>query len=125
MEAYKDSANVWTIGYGHTKDVTDGMKITQEEAEELFEADIKIYYNCVILNVGSICTNNQVAALTSFTFNLGVANFEKSTLLKVVKKNPSDFKTIRKEFVRWVYAGDKVVNCLKLRRSAEADIYCS
>ncbi len=125
MEAYKDSANVWTIGYGHTKDVTDGMKITQEEAEELFEADIKIYYNCVILNVGSICTNNQVAALTSFTFNLGVANFEKSTLLKVVKKNPSDFKTIRKEFVRWVYAGDKVVNGLKLRRSAEADIYCS
>jgi len=125
LEAYKDSANVWTIGYGHTKDVTDGMKITQEEAEELFEADIKIYYNCVILNVGSICTNNQVAALTSFTFNLGVANFEKSTLLKVVKKNPSDFKTIRKEFVRWVYAGDKVVNGLKLRRSAEADIYCS
>ena len=29
LEAYKDAAGVWTIGYGHTQDVRPGDKISE------------------------------------------------------------------------------------------------
>ena len=35
LESYLCSAGVLTIGYGTTKNVVDGMKITQHQAEEL------------------------------------------------------------------------------------------
>ena len=40
LKAYKCPAGVWTIGYGHTKGVTEGMTITEEEAEDLLKKDI-------------------------------------------------------------------------------------
>ena len=36
LSAYKCPAEIWTIGWGHTKDVYEGMTITQEEADSLF-----------------------------------------------------------------------------------------
>jgi len=41
LTAYKCPAGVLTIGYGHTgKDVKPGMKITQTQADALFETDV-------------------------------------------------------------------------------------
>ena len=34
LEAYKCAAGVLTIGYGHTKGVTDGMQITKAQANQ-------------------------------------------------------------------------------------------
>ena len=39
LESYQCAAGVWTIGYGSTKDVKEGMKITQEDAEKLLKKD--------------------------------------------------------------------------------------
>ena len=38
--AYQCSAGVWTIGYGHTVGVYNGMKITQKKAEAYLLQDI-------------------------------------------------------------------------------------
>ena len=38
LKAYRCSAGVWTIGYGHTAGVTEGMAISQAHAEELLRA---------------------------------------------------------------------------------------
>ena len=43
LEAYQDSVGVWTIGYGHTKDVDPGMKITQELAEHMLKEELPEY----------------------------------------------------------------------------------
>ena len=123
LNAYKDSAGVWTIGYGHTKGVKEGMVITQEQAETYFENDIMEFLLPVQKEVGNICNANQIAALTSFAFNVGNANFRKSTLLKVLKENPRNFTAIRKEFMRWVYANKKFVKGLETRREKEANLY--
>ena len=123
LESYQDSAKVWTIGYGHTKDVYQGMKITQEQAELFLENDTLFFYKNVLELVGSICNAEQITALTSFSFNVGVENLKRSTLLKVIKENPRNFTTIRKEFMRWVYADGKILNGLKTRRNAEADLF--
>jgi len=123
LEAYKCSAGVWTIGYGHIQGVKEGMKITQEQAETYFESDIMQYLSPVQKEVGQICNANQIAALTSFAFNLGNAALKGSTLLSTIKKTPNNFTAIRKEFMRWVYADGKVIDGLKKRRVKEADLY--
>jgi GH24 family phage-related lysozyme (muramidase) len=123
LNAYKCSAGVWTIGYGHIEGAKEGMKITQEQAEAYFESDIMDYLLPVQKEVGQICNANQIAALTSFAFNVGNAELKKSTLLKVIKKTPNNFPAIRKEFMRWVYADGKVIDGLKKRRVKEADLY--
>ncbi len=123
LKAYQCSAKVWTIGYGHTNGVKEGMVITQEQAEAYFENDIMEFLLPVQKQVGNICNANQIAALTSFAFNVGKANFRSSTLLKVIKKNPQNFPAIREEFMRWIYADEKVIKGLKTRRKEEADLY--
>ena len=33
LKAYQDSVDIWTIGFGHTKNVKEGDEINQEKAE--------------------------------------------------------------------------------------------
>jgi lysozyme len=41
LEAYRDCADVWTIGYGHTgPTLAAGQTISELEAEELLRADL-------------------------------------------------------------------------------------
>jgi lysozyme len=124
LEAYQDSVKVWTIGYGHTKTAKEGMKITQEEAEKLLIDEITEYENAVLKFVDKICNDNQIASLISFSYNLGIEKLRTSTLLKVIKENPANFIQIREEFMRWIYAGGKILKGLQTRREAEADLYC-
>jgi lysozyme len=43
LKSYRCAANVLTIGYGHTKGVTEDMEITQEEAEKMLEDELVDY----------------------------------------------------------------------------------
>ena len=43
LNAYKDPAGVYTIGYGHTKGVKKGQIITKEQAEALLIEDIAAF----------------------------------------------------------------------------------
>ena len=120
-KAYRCSANVLTIGYGHTLNVKSTDVITLDQAESFLRQDVEFAekeVNKHNLNINQ----NQFDALVSFVFNLGVGNFARSTLLRKIKSNPND-PTIRREFNRWIYAGGKVLNGLVRRRKEEADLY--
>ena len=67
-------------------------------------------------------TVNQLNALTSFAYNVGVANLQKSTLLKLVNLNPND-AMIAKEFLKWNKAAGKELKGLTNRRIAESALY--
>ena len=41
LQAYQDAAGVWTIGYGHTYNVRDGDRISQQYADEMLQEDIE------------------------------------------------------------------------------------
>jgi lysozyme len=114
-----------TIGFGSTmyqngKKVKMGDTITEAEALKLLEWEITNKANAISLNVNQ----NQFDALVSFAFNLGLGNFNSSTLKKKIFKNPND-PTIRNEFMRWVSPGSSVEKGLRRRRKAEADLYFS
>jgi len=129
LTAYLCPANVWTVGYGSTfyengSKVQQGDKITLDRADKLLLEMVKRFEISVKGLVKSSINDNQLGALTSFAFNVGIGALSKSTLLKKVNANPDD-PTIRNEFMRWTKAGGKVLKGLVTRREAEANLYFS
>lgn len=66
LGAYQDTGGVWTIGFGHTKTAKKGMKITAEQAVELFEQDA-----APLIKMVEHLPSFEAAALISFGFNCG------------------------------------------------------
>ena len=123
LKAYLCPGGVWTIGYGHTAGVKSGMVITEAQAEEFLLSDIAVFEKAV--NDQNLdLTQNMFDALVSFTFNVGVGNFKRSTLLCTIKVNPWD-NSIMDEFLRWVYSKGRVLPGLQRRRLAEMKLYFS
>lgn len=125
VRSYRCPAGRWTIGYGHTKGVRSGMKITQDEAEDILRADLLEFENDVKKYVRVELTQAQLDALVSFVFNVGPAAFAASTLLK--KVNSGDTNGAAAQFARWNKAtvnGKKTaLPGLTRRRTAEAALF--
>lgn len=121
LTAYQCSADVWTIGYGHTQGVRMGDTCTQEQADAWLLEDVERAEKAV-RREGLELTQNQFDALVSFVFNVGETAFKSSTLLKKIKANPYD-PSIASEFAKWKYAGGKVITGLANRRTKESNLY--
>lgn len=122
LEAYRDSAGVWTIGYGHTgPEVHRGQCISEIEAEELLRADLSSAVQNVRRALRVNLAQHQFDALVDFCFNVGCGSFRGSSLLRDV--NQSNFDTAAVQFGLWVHAGGKVVQGLVRRRAAETALF--
>ncbi|MGL6025207.1 MAG: lysozyme [Cetobacterium sp.] len=121
LKAYLCPAKVWTIGYGTTKGVKEGMIITEKEADSLLEKDVKFFQSKVknLVKVG--LNQNQFDALISFAYNVGHGALEKSTLLK--KLNASNYVGASSEFLKWTKANGKTLVGLQRRRAEEMDLF--
>ena len=122
--AYRDVANILTIGYGHTSaagapDVREGMTISESQAEQILQSDLRKFEDRVSRLVKVPLTDNQFAALVSFDYNTGALH--KSTLLK--KLNSGDYNAVPSELMKWTNAGGKRVQGLVNRRAAEAGLW--
>ena len=122
LKAYQCSAGVWTIGYGHTKDVVEGMEITQEQAEQMLVDELHEYESYVNEYVTVALSQNQFDALVSWVYNLGPANLKASTMLKVL--NSGQYEDVPAQIKRWNKAGGKVLEGLIRRREAESALFC-
>jgi len=120
-ESYRCSANVPTIGYGHTAGVKDGDSCTQAEAESILAEDLVEFEDYVNDLVTVELTPSQFSAVVAFTFNLGPKNLSESTLLKLL--NLEKYDEIPAQFKRWNKAGGKVLDGLIRRREAEAEMF--
>jgi lysozyme len=120
------SKKFWTIGWGNTT-YADGKKvkstdtITQEQADKLFGDILNKFESDVVKLLKIKATENQLAALVSFSYNVGVGNFASSTLLK--KFNAKDFIGASQEFAKWNKSNGKVLNGLVTRRKREAELF--
>lgn len=127
-KSYQDSVGVWTIGYGCTmwsdgKKVKEGQVIDLTAAEKLLQWEVEQKTKAITALLAGVPINqNQLDAVISFTYNLGVGAFTRSTLLKKIKANPAD-PAIRDEFMKWNKAGGVVLKGLTRRREAEANLY--
>jgi len=118
---YLCPAGVWTVGWGHTRDVSKGMKITEGQAVSFLEQDCTIAAQPIERLVRVPLTDNQFSALVSFIFNLGSRRFERSTLLW--KLNRGSYGAVPAELAKWVWGGGKVLPGLVTRRAMEAKLW--
>ena len=121
LESYKDAVGVWTIGYGHTKNVKEGMSISKEQADNMLLNELDEYCEYVENAVEVDLEQCQIDALVSWTYNLGPTNLKNSTMLKVL--NNKDFEQVPNEIKRWNKAGGEVLDGLIRRREAEALLF--
>ena len=119
--AYLCPANVWTIGYGRTRNVKEGDRITEAQAERDLLEELEEFKNQVLHSEKVELTQNELDALTSWTYNLGVGNLKSSTLLK--KLNAGSKDEVPAEMLRWNKASGKVLAGLTKRREAEAELW--
>lgn len=113
---------VWDIAWGHVlTESEESRPITQDEAEMLLDWDLHFANDAVCSLVTFPVAQCQFDALVSWTYNLGVGNLKKSTLLKRV--NAGDFDGAAEEFPKWANAGGRPIVGLARRRAAERAIF--
>jgi lysozyme len=136
LQVYKDSAGLPTIGVGHllTKSelssgkitlngvpVKYGNGLTEQQVTALLEQDVQPAAAAVSNGVKVPLTQNQFDALVSFTFNVGVAAFTSSTLLKLL--NQGQYDQVPAQLLRWTRAGGQVIQGLVNRRNNEIKLW--
>ncbi|HEJ7993733.1 TPA: lysozyme [Serratia liquefaciens] len=126
LKSYPDpgtGGKPWTIGWGHTKGVKQGDRITQEQAEQFFSDDLAAFELTVNSAIKRPMMQNQFDAMVSLAFNIGGAAFAGSTLVR--KFNTGDAKGAADEFPKWKNSGGKVMPGLVKRRAAEREMFLS
>jgi lysozyme len=119
LDAYKDGGGIWTIGYGSTLGVHEGMTITPGEAERRLLDDLARHDITPLLDCPT--NENQFAAMTSLAFNIGLNHFRNSTVLKRHKQG--NYPRAADAFLLWKYDNGKLVPGLLKRRQAERMLY--
>ncbi len=122
LEAYKDVGGIWTVGFGHCgPDVHEGMVINQAAADQMLLKDLERFEAGVTALVTSAPNSNQFSAMVAFTYNIGLAAFKKSLLLRAVNSN--QWGSAATQFMCWNHVGGKVVDGLTNRRAAEKSLF--
>lgn len=121
---YKCSANILTIGYGHTgKDVLENMVVSKKVAEAILVNDLIDFED----NLNSIVrpsinlNQNQFDALISLSYNIGMQAIAESTLIKVL--NNAEYKKAANHFLDWIRAGTNIIPGLINRRLKERKLF--
>ena len=123
LSAYKCSAGVLTIGYGHTGNVKPFDVVSEKQAEDILKNDLMKFEKVINDSVSAELNQNQFDALVSFVFNIGAAAFKKSTMLKFL--NANHFPLAAGQFDRWVYIKGEKSNGLINRRKKEKELFLS
>lgn len=125
-KAYKCPANKWTIGYGFTynpstfEQVKEGQRISEYEAERWLDFFCKQIKNELNTRLPQL-KQNQIEALISFVFNIGLSKFYNSTMYKLLLE--CEYKKAEMEFEKWTYANKIKLNGLVKRRNAEKNLF--
>ncbi len=117
LTAYKDPVGILTIGYGHTKGVKAGQKITQAQADEYLKQDV-VTAEKAVSKYKYNYNQNQFDALVSFTFNCGSGN-----LKQITNNGTRTLEQISARLPNYNKAGGKVLAGLTRRRAAEKKLF--
>ncbi len=121
---YYCPAGVLTIGYGHVireDEYSVPMVVDEQRALAFLAADVAVAEAVVGQFIAVPLTQNQFDALVSFTFNLGSAALQRSTLRRVI--NRQEENEIAPQWLRWVWGGGRKLPGLVRRRAAELALF--
>lgn len=116
-KAYRDPVGIPTIGYGETKGVKMGDTTTPKKAMEQLKISADEHGQGLARCIRVPISQNEYDSYLSFTYNVGVGSFCKSTLVK--KLNAGDYEGACSELLKWTKAGGRVLPGLVKRRQEE------
>lgn len=122
---YLCPAGYWTIGYG-TLCQRDTPPINEEIAELWLQRDLRKFLRHVVTELPELIvdgSDEKIAAILDWTYNLGPGNLKTSTLRRKIKAGEWD--EVPDQLRRWVFGGGKKLRGLVLRREAEAALWNS
>lgn len=115
----------WTVGYGHTASAREGAIVSEDDAEALLTYDLRQIGQAFDEAIFTPLTQNQVDALASFAFNIGLENFRASAVLRRI--NAGALLDAAFALEAWRKAdldGERiVVDALVRRRAAEKALF--
>lgn len=138
---YQCPALLWTVGVGHVIEpnharvpmaerkalpIPEGWNrtLSMEEVDEILQKDLQRFVSGVLRLCPATANNpNHLDALTSFSFNVGLGNLQKSQVR--MKYNRGDFEGAMDELLTWNKAGGKVLKGLDSRRKDEKALFLS
>jgi lysozyme len=123
LDAYRCPAGVWTIGYGCTIGVHEGMVLTHDEASRMFARELGHFEIIVGRLVTVPLTQHEFDALVSFAYNCGEGALAGSTVLREL--NGGRPENVPAQLMRWTKGGGRVLNGLIRRRKAEGALFLS
>jgi lysozyme len=120
---YKDKAGYDTIGWGHKLTGNESFPngISPDDAEQLFDRDLKRFKDAVNDSVKVPLTQSQFDALTSLAFNIGDDAFKRSTLLRLL--NQGDYTNAGNAFMDWTRVKNDHPQGQINRRTAEQAMF--
>lgn len=132
LDAYRCPAGVWTIGYGNTfhldenRPVAAGDRITLDQAEEWLERSLLRHYQPAVVDALPLVAtwpSKCLAALVSWTFNVGTNAMRESTLRRRLLAGEDPFDVVHQELIRWNKASGQVLAGLVRRRKDELQLF--
>ena len=113
----------YTIGYGHYgSDVHAGDTITEAEATELLERDLKVFENAVKSAVKVEITQSQFDALVSLSYNIGTGAFADSDTVKALNEGKVGHAAV--DIPSWRRGmGYQILPGLEKRRQTELEFF--
>ena len=114
LTAYRCPSGVWTIGYGHTEGVYSGMRITQAQADSMFNEDMVKYVIWARSAIRFTPNQNQFDAMVSFCYNCG------GGALAEIAGSAEQFRNNMKEYC---HGGGVVLPGLVRRREEELELF--
>lgn len=118
--AYLDSVQVPTVGFGTTEGVKLGQKITVEAALGRALQDVGKFEGALKNCVKVPLHQHEYDAYISLSYNIGSGAFCSSTLVRLL--NAGDYAGACAQISRWNKAGGQVLNGLVNRRKAEREL---
>lgn len=127
LDAYQDSAGVWTIGYGTTSRAgvgiapKRGMRITEAQAEQFLRLAVNKFVAQIRPHITAPISENELGAFASLAYNIGPNAFIRSTALR--QFNAGNKTAAADAILMWNKAGGKVLRGLQRRREAERALF--
>lgn len=121
LKAYQDEVGVWTIGWGETTGVKEGMRWTQEQADSMLRRRAAWFLAETIKACPQLLKEpyTRQAACGSLCYNIGVSAWQHVCSVRRLTAR-GDYKAAAARFKLWNKAGGKTSRILTLRRSAES-----
>lgn len=124
LNAYKDATGTLTIGWGHTGTIDgipiyEGLTISQQKADELFDMDLERFENHVNgYHDKYNFTSNEFSALVSFAYNVG-------SITQLTAKGTRTKTQIANAMLKYVYSKGVKLKGLVNRRTKERNLFLS